>query len=100
MRIFAVDWSGKAKGERESIWLAEVCDRELVSLENGRSREELVAHIVAVADKDPQFVVGFDFALSFPRWWCEAQGWRTPWEVWSAMSRDGERLLAACQNVV
>jgi len=98
MRIFAVDWSGKLKGERESVWLAEVRDGELVSLENGRSRGELVEYIVSIAGEDPQIVVGFDFAFSFPRWWCEAQGWRDVREVWGAMGGDGERMLAACED--
>jgi hypothetical protein len=98
MRIFAVDWSGKLKGEHESVWLAEVRDEELVSLENGRSRGELVEHIVSIADVDPEIVVGFDFAFSFPGWWCEAQGWRNVREVWSALAADGEQLLAACDH--
>jgi len=98
VRIFAVDWSGKLKGEQESIWLAEVREGELVSLENGRSREELVEHIVSIAAQDPRILVGFDFAFSFPRWWCEAQGWRDAREVWGAMAADGEQLLAACDD--
>jgi hypothetical protein len=98
VRIFAVDWSGKLKGEQESIWLAEVRDSKLTSLENGRSRESRVEHIVEIAEEDPEIVVGFDFAFSFPTWWCEAQGWREVREVWMAMAADGERLLAACED--
>ncbi len=98
MRIFAVDWSGKLEGEQESIWLAEVRDGELTSLENGRRREALVEHILEIAEDDPEIVVGFDFAFSFPRWWCETQGWRDVREVWTAMTAAGERLLAACED--
>lgn len=98
MRILAVDWSGKLTGEQESLWLAEVRDGELVALENGRSRGALVDHIVQVAENDPELVVGFDFAFSFPRWWCEAQGWHGVRDVWRAMATGGELLLAACED--
>jgi hypothetical protein len=97
MRMIALDWSGKLKGEAEVIWLAEVRDGALVSLENGRGRTEVVQHIADLATTDPKIVVGLDFAFSFPRWWCESQGWRDAREVWAAMAEDGERLLAACE---
>jgi len=98
MRMIAIDWSGKAKGEAEFIWLAEVRDGVLASLENGRGRTEVVQHIVDLAKTDPEFVVGFDFAFSFPKWWCEAQGWGDVREVWAAIAEDGERLLEDCDD--
>ncbi|HEX3910388.1 MAG TPA: hypothetical protein VHW67_06785 [Solirubrobacteraceae bacterium] len=93
MRMIAIDWSGKAKGESEFIWLAEVRDGVLTSLENGRGRRDVVQHIIELAKTDPEFVVGFDFAFSFPKWWCDAQGWLDVREVWAAMAEEGERLL-------
>ena len=98
MRMIALDWSGKLKGEAEVIWLAEVRDGNLVSLENGRGRTEVVQHVIDLAAADPEIAVGFDFAFSFPRWWCESQGWRDVREVWATMARDGEQLLAACED--
>jgi hypothetical protein len=98
MRVLALDWSGKLKGEAEVIWLAEVRDGVLTTLENGRGRAEVVQHVVDLANDDPEFVVGFDFAFSFPEWWCHAQGWRDVREVWAAMTDDGERLLGACDD--
>jgi hypothetical protein len=97
VRVLAVDWSGKLKRAEEFIWLAEVRDRELVSLQNGRSREQLVEHIGGIADDGSPTVVGFDFAFSFPKWWCDARRWRTPGEVWAAMAIDGNHLLDACE---
>jgi len=33
VRVVAVDWSGRARGERRAIWVAEARDREVVRLE-------------------------------------------------------------------
>jgi hypothetical protein len=96
MRIFAVDWSGKAKREDEFVWLAEVRDGQLVSLENGRGRAVLIEHILDLAREDHEMVVGFDFAFSFPKWWCDMQGWHDARDVWLAMKTCGDALLAAC----
>jgi hypothetical protein len=96
VRILAVDWSGKLKRAEEFIWLAEVRDGELVSLQNGRGREQLVEDVIEMANDGVPTVVGFDFAFSFPKWWCDFQQWRDPAEVWAAMAIDGEHLLAAC----
>lgn len=97
VRIVAVDWSGKLQGAAEFIWLADVLDGKLVSLENGRSREQLIEAVIAIAKREPDTVVGLDFAFSFPEWWCGRQGWRHVREVWTAMAADGERLLDSCE---
>ncbi|MCW3065927.1 MAG: hypothetical protein JWN32_3099 [Solirubrobacterales bacterium] len=98
MRVLAVDWSGKRKRAEEFLWLAEARDGELVSLQNGRSRHELVRHVLALVEADPETVVGFDFAFSFPKWWCDAQRWHRVEDVWAAMATDGESLLDACES--
>jgi hypothetical protein len=100
VRVVAVDWSGRDRGAAESIWLAEVCDGALTRLENGRSRPSLVEHVIRLADNDPEIIVGFDFAFSFPKWWCDRQGWSTAREVWLGMIEDerAERLLDACAD--
>ncbi len=97
MRVLAIDWSGKNKREEEFLWLAEVCDGQLVSLQNGFTREQLIEKVVASAEKDPDTVVGLDFAFSFPRWWCLQRGWCDVQEVWAAMAADGDELLEACE---
>jgi hypothetical protein len=96
MHMIAVDWSGKRKGEAEFVWLAEVHGGVLATLENGRGRDDVIKHIIDLANADPDLIVGLDFAFSFPQWWCRAQGWREVREVWMAMADEGERLLAAC----
>lgn len=97
MRVLAVDWSGKDKRAEESLWLAEVRDGRLVRLENGRTREAVIGHLIELAADTPRMVVGLDFAFAFPKWWCDAQGWRGAREVWGAMAADGERVLTACE---
>lgn len=97
MRVVAVDWSGKLRRAEEFTWLAEVRDGELASLENGRGREELVDHVIALAEDEPRTAVGLDFGFSFPAWWCDEQCWRDVRDVWAAMARDAERLLEGCE---
>jgi len=53
MRAIAVDWSGRNGGATEFIWLAEVDNGQLVSLENGRNREQLIAHLIAATSSHP-----------------------------------------------
>lgn len=97
MRVLAVDWSGKLKRAAEFLWLADVRDGTLFDLRNGLTREQLVARLVGVAEDEPNTVVGLDFAFSFPRWWCEEQGWASAPDVWAAMRKRGESLLAVCE---
>lgn len=97
MRVLAVDWSGRDKRAEESLWLAEVRDGELVRLENGRTRQAVIGHLIELAVGTPRMVVGLDFAFAFPKWWCDAQGWSSSREVWAAMAADGERLLTECE---
>jgi len=47
-----------------------------------------------LAHGDPRTVVGLDFAFSFPRWYCEQQGWESGREVWTAVAERGEALMA------
>lgn len=89
-RVVAVDWSGRAKRPEESIWTAEVRDGRLVDLRNSRTGGQVVEWLGGVAEEEPRTVVGFDFAFSFPRWWCEEQGWVSGREVWAAMAKRGE----------
>lgn len=96
-QVIAVDWSGRAKGAAEAIWLARVDDGQLVELENGRERKEVVAAAIERARGDPRTIAGFDFAFSFPRWYCEANGWATGIEVWRAMRQRSEELLRSCE---
>jgi hypothetical protein len=96
VRVVAVDWSGRATGEGRAIWLAEARAGELVRLENGRTRDQLTDHVLALAAADPELVVGFDFSFSLPAWFFAERGLATVDELWSSAARDGERWLADC----
>jgi Protein of unknown function (DUF429) len=93
--VLAVDWSGKETRAPESIWLAEVADGRLADLQGGLGRGEVIDEVIARA-KDTEALVGLDFAFSFPRWWCDQNGWAAGRDVWRAAARDGESWLTAC----
>ena len=85
MQTIAVDWSGRARGAAEAIWFARVRDGALVELENGMERSDVTAAVIAAARRDPQTVVGLDFAFAFPAWYSERRGWSSVREIWDAM---------------
>ena len=95
MRCVAVDWSGRATGAQETIWIAAARDGELEFLESGRSREAAVDWVIDAARSDSNLAAGFDFCFSFPRWYCERRGWRDGPAVWRGVSGTaGETLLS------
>ena len=95
-QVVAVDWSGRAKGAAEAIWLARVVDGRLCELENGMERAEVIARVVELKDEDRQTFVGLDFAFGFPAWFARERGWRTGREVWDAMRDGSESILRDC----
>lgn len=97
-QVIAVDWSGKAKGASEHVWLAAVRDGQIAHLSNGRSRDETVRQVIDLCEAMPRTVVGFDFAFSFPEWFLDERGWRTGRDVWDAMRDEAEEILAACPS--
>jgi hypothetical protein len=85
-RLIAVDWSGRNDAEqRQAIWLAEVIAGELVRLEGGRTRTELIELLIAEADRDPNLIVGFDFAFSLPAWYLQDRQ-LTPHQLWALLA--------------
>ena len=84
-RLIAVDWSGRSGAEqRRALWLGEVADGELVRLEGGRTRAELIESLIAEAGRDPNLIVGFDFAFSLPAWYLRHRGF-TPRQLWALL---------------
>jgi len=82
----AIDWSGRSgPDQRRFLWLAEAVDGELVRLENGRTRAELVELLIAEADRDPNLIVGVDFAFSLPAWYLQERQ-LTPRQVWALLA--------------
>jgi len=97
-RVIAIDWSGEGSGRRarDKIWLAEARGNDLVRLESGRDRREVVAHLICIASTDPDIVVGLDFAFSFPCWFIKKRGVTSIDQLWDLVSRQGEEWLRNC----
>ena len=96
MRVVAVDWSGRVEGARRAIWLAEAVDGRVTRLECGRSRDEVIDHLLALAADDPHLAVGFDFSFSLPAWFLVERGYANADTLWAAAAVEGDGWLAAC----
>lgn len=94
----AVDWSGAIATVRSRLWLAEARARKLVRVECGFDRAELIRHLIECAEREPDLVVGLDFAFSFPLWFIEQLGAQSAREVWDIVAREGEDWLARCPH--
>lgn len=100
-RVVAVDWSGdQGPGQKRKIWAGvwTASDSFLrtgkVTLENGRSRVELIEWLVEMARETPRMVVGFDFSFGFPAWFMREQGIRSAPEFWRVVAEgQGEKWL-------
>ncbi len=95
-RVVAVDWSGRmdAAGQRRHIW-AGVWTQGKVTLEAGRTREELIEWLIALARETPRMVVSIDCCFSYPSWFLEEHGCRTVFDFWRHVAAGhGERWLA------
>jgi hypothetical protein len=97
LRTFAIDWSGDRINAARKIWLAEAVNGELVRLENGRNRDAIAGLLIEESQRDPRFIVGFDFAFSFPLWFCEKLGAKAVADVWREVALDGEQWLRRCK---
>jgi hypothetical protein len=102
-RVVAVDWSGdKGPGQRKKIWAGVwTASTDKVTLESGRTREELFAWLVEMARETPRMVVGIDCCFSFPAWFLAEHGCATVFNFWRHVADgQGERWLAReCEEV-
>lgn len=100
-RLIAIDWSGRvdAAGQRRHIW-AGVWTRRAdgsarVTLEAGRTREEMTAWLIELARETPRMVVSIDCCFSFPAWFLEEHGCATVFDFWRhVVDGSGERWLS------
>jgi len=97
IRVVAVDWSGDRLGAHRKIWLAEADGGQVARLEDGQGREALTDHLIELAQRDPQLVVGLDFAFSLPAWILERRGLASAAELWALADREAESWLAGCE---
>jgi hypothetical protein len=96
LRVIAVDWSGDQSGGAKQIWLAEAQDGRVIELRPGRTRDQLVGYLIGEGLKNPNMVVGFDFAFSLPAWFVEGQGATDGPGFWSVVAEKGEEWLRDC----
>lgn len=83
MRWIGIDWSGRLAGEANHIWAA-VADGEGVNdLRAGRTRKQLIAWLINEKERDPDVVVGIDFAFGLPAWFCDQHGLAGAPELWA-----------------
>jgi hypothetical protein len=95
-RVMAVDWSGRRTGAEKTIWLAEAAEGQIKRLENGRTRDQVVTHLIELATEAPNIVVGIDFAFGMPEWFAAQEGATNGPEFWEIVRRDGESWLQTC----
>jgi hypothetical protein len=102
-RVVGVDWSGdKGPGQRRKIWAGVwTASTGKVTLEGGRTREELVAWLVEMSRETPRMVVGFDFTFSYPAWFLRELGIKSAPEFWELVAggRGEEWLHRDCEDV-
>ena len=106
-RVVAIDWSGRVDtaGQRRHIWAgvwtASPNDKGKFTLEAGRTREELTAWLIDLAQETPRMVVSVDCCFSFPAWFLAEHGCRTVFDFWRHVAAGhGERWLARERNEV
>ena len=95
VKCIAVDWSGAIDqgDQRKNIWLAEAEGDQLVRLENGRTRKEVVSLLAEDILTSDNVVVGLDFAFSFPEWYLRERGILDARGLWELVEREGENWL-------
>ena len=101
-RLIAIDWSGdKGPGQRKKIWAGvwtrsaqgRVCGGR-VQLESGRTREEVIAWLINLAQETPAMVVSIDCCFSYPAWFLREHGCKSVFDFWRHVAAgDGERWL-------
>ncbi|MBZ5533385.1 MAG: hypothetical protein LAO20_18305 [Acidobacteriia bacterium] len=97
LEYIAVDWSGAAVGAHKTIWLARCVGNTLVELENGLSRERVADRLVEHARRNPNIVLGLDFAFSMPIWFIREHNISCCDELWDFVASNGENWLRSCQ---
>ncbi|WP_353065441.1 hypothetical protein RBB77_05600 [Tunturibacter psychrotolerans] len=102
-RVVGVDWSGdKGSGQRRKIWAGVwTASTGRVTLEGGRTREELIAWLIEMGEETPRMVVGFDFTFSYPAWFLKELGIGSAPEFWRLVADgQGEKWLHRdCEDV-
>ena len=93
-RVFAVDWSGALNFKRKIV-LAEVSEIGLEELkDNWKCRDTVADYLIEKGREDKNFVVGLDFAFSFPQWYLEEKRCQTAVDFWKLVKKEGEKWIS------
>ena len=95
VRYVAVDWSGDAQNwkQRQVICLAMVEADQLVCLERGRTRDEMIDLLEGEIKSGGPAFIGFDFAFSFPQWYLHWRQVENVGNLWHLAAREQEVWL-------
>jgi len=99
-KIIAIDWSGRidAAGQRRHIVAAVITPNNITN-EQGRTREEWIAWLIAQAQQTPKLVVSLDCCYSYPAWFLTELNCKTVFDFWKLVaSGHGERWLTAAED--
>lgn len=98
-----MDWSGdKGPSQRKKIWAGVwTASTGRITLESGRTRDELATWLIELASETPRMVVGVDCCFSFPAWFLQEHNCTTVFDFWRYVAAgQGERWLAReCKEV-
>ena len=75
------------------MWRVAANNNVRVTVESGRTRDEIADWLIATARRDPALVVGFDFCFSFPAWFLREVGATSAPEFWQLVASRGEQWL-------
>ncbi len=95
-RVIAVDWSGteSRSGQRRHIWTADLWPARAaqpLTLESGRTRDEVAAWLTRASAQTPNLVIGLDFAFSYPAWFVREEcGCGDITDFWEIAATEGE----------
>ncbi|HEY1830470.1 MAG TPA: DUF429 domain-containing protein [Acidimicrobiales bacterium] len=96
--VVAVDWSGARTGEGRRLWLAHVRDGQMLELTSGRTRRQVIDHLIELKAACPEHLaVGLDFSFSLPAWFLHQRGLRSAADLWREVAEHGETWLHDCQ---
>lgn len=97
VRVVGIDWSGAKRGAGRKIWRASVEDGAVTGLASGLEGYALGRWLIEEGERDPNLVVGFDFAFSFPATFLKRLGVASAPELWLRAESDGEDWLSNCE---
>lgn len=92
LRLIAIDWSGRvdAPGQRRHIWAATWTRSETgtirMTLESGRTRQEVGDWLLQLAGEIPRMVVSIDCCFSFPAWFLREHGCADMFAFWQKVN--------------